>query len=548
MKFLLPSLIFLLFAPIMLNAQVASSKEITYKVGSPYPVVDAISKDYFEHEGTIITVKVRKKDIVIQKLDASTLKFKSVRNYNDMPDDFVRESLLQIAGRLFFFYSVWDKPKETEQLFYREIDFDKGTFVGSGKNLIKVKGKVTGTLAQTSGFSFAYSGLGVVDKFAVNTSADESKVLVQYRKKPEKRNDDISYDVIGFHVFDQNLEKVWAEDVKMPYTEKKMNNYDYTVDAFGNAYMMTTVYLDNSTKRFKKDGSCNYRMEMLKIDASSQELSKTKISLKDNFINGVWMYEASKGEIICSGFYNDDGRDASDAKGIFTTKLKSDGTFEPLATYEIPLEILNQYASKRTQAKNSKDNKKDKSEFQELEIRKLVTNDDGSVVIIGEQSYVVVRTSYSNGRTTTTYRYYYNDMLITKINPDGSLAYMKKLPKRQVGSRGQGGMSFQHFYKEGSHYLMFLDNVKNLDAPIDKRLPGVHGDGAGGYLTAYKVNDTSGDVSKISILNVREVPQVASKELYQFSVNRILNLSDKEFVVEFYKKKKEDVLVKFTIE
>lgn len=549
MKILIHSFIFFLLAiaPYMLNAQKSSSKEITYKIGSPYPVIDALSKDYFEQDGTIITVKVRKKDIVIQKLDAATLKFKSVRNYDDMDKNAVTEALIKVQDRLYFFYSLWDKPKETEQLFYREIDFNKGTFIGEGKLALKVKGKVTGTLART-GFSFAYiGGINVVDKFEVSTSADESKVLIQYRKKPEKRNDDISYDVIGFHVLDQNLEKIWAKDKKMPYTEKKMNNIDYAVDGFGNAFMLTTVYLDNTTKRFKKNGSCNYRMEVLKIDASTQELTKTKISLKDNFINGVWMYEASKGEIICAGFYNDDGRDGSDAKGIFTTKIKSDGSLEPLKTYEIPLEVLNQYASKRTQSKNKKAKKKDKSDFQDLVFRRLLTNEDGSVVIIGEQHYIITRTSTSNGRTTTTYQYFYNDILITKINSDGSLAYMRKLPKRQLGGRGKGGMSFQHFYKENNHYLLFLDNVKNLDAPIDERLPGVHADGAGGYLTAYKVNDSTGDVKKISILNVRDVPQVSSKQLYQFSVNRILNLSDNEFVVEFYKKKKEDVLVKFTI-
>jgi len=526
-----------------LNAQTVSSKEITYEIGTPYPVVDAQSKDYFERNGTVITVKVRKKDIVIQKLDAASLKFQSVRIYNDLPKDFVQESILQIQGRLYYFYSVWDRSKETEQLFYREIDFEKGTFTSSGKILVKVRGKVTGTLAQ-KGFSIGYSGISVVDKFDLYTSADESKVLVKYRKKPKKRNDDISHDVIGFHVFDQSLEKLWSKEARMPYTEKKMNNLDYAVDAFGNGYMMTTVYLDNSTKLFKKDGSSNYRMELLKIDATSNELSKHKIGSENKFVTGVAMYEASKGEIICAGYYNDDGRDESDAKGVFTTRLNNDGALEPLSTYEIPLEVLNQYVSKSRQTKNSKGKG---GEFRNLEVRNLITDDQGGVVIIGEQYYLVSNTTAFNNSTSTSFTYYYNDILITRINPDGTLEYMRKLPKQQRGTAGKGGLSFQYFFKNGFHYMLYLDHIENLDAPMDSRLPGVHRDGAGGYLTAYRVDDLSGEVDKISILNMRDVPQVKSKELYQFSVNRILNLSEDEFVIEFYKKKKEDVLVKFSI-
>lgn len=550
MKHLYTLLILLLFVPFALVAQSSNSKDITYTVGAPYPVIDAKNKDYFEHNGTIITVKIQKDEVFIQKLEANTLKFKSVKIYDDFPKGFVRESVVKVQDHLYFFYSVWDRSNETEQLFYREIDFEKGIFVDRGTRLIKVNGKVISMhfqpnyLNMFTGFG-SVSTLTMVDKFTVSTSADESKVLIQYRKKPEKRNDNVSHDVIGFHVFNPDLEKDWAKDVRMPYTEKKMNNHDYAVDAFGNAFMMATVYLDDSTKPYKKDGSCNYRMELIKIDASTQELTKTKIALKDNFINGAWLYEASEGEIICTGYYNDDGKDGSNAKGVFTAKFSPDGTLEPLATYEIPLEVLNQYVSKRIQKKNERKDKKDKGEFQDLSVKKLITSLDGSITIIGQQEYIIV--SSSSNSSMKTYRYYYNDILVTKINPDGSLAYMKKLPKRQLGTTGQGGLSFQHFLKDNDHYFLFLDHVENLDAPVDKRLPGMHRDGAGGYLTAYKMNGTSGEVSKFSILNVRDVPEVKSKELYQFSVNRILNLSDNEFVIEFYKKKKEDVLVKFTM-
>ena len=64
------------------------------------------------------------------------------------------------------------------------------------------------------------------------------------------------------YVFEKNMAQVWNKEVKMPYTEKKMNNLDYSVDSEGNGYMLTTVYDDNSTSDIKGG---KVLFEMLKI-------------------------------------------------------------------------------------------------------------------------------------------------------------------------------------------------------------------------------------------------------------------------------------------
>ncbi len=531
---------FLTFFSTLTFGQISNSKEITYEVGSPYPVVDAISKQYFEKDGEIMTFKVKKNEYIIQKLDAKSMKFKSIRNYKDLPKDHVFEGLEEVNGKYYFFYSLWDRPKTAEQLFVREIDFASGKMKSEDKRIIKTKGKVTGLMAGRTYFS-----IKVVDKFDFEKSTDNSMLMIKYRKKPEKRNDDISYDIIGFNVFDSDMNPIWSKEIKMPYTEKKMNNIDYALDSYGNSYILTTVYKDDSTRRFKKDGSINYHMELMKIDAKTQTLRKTKIELKDQHINRIWLYEAEKGKMVCAGFYND-GKDSDDAEGIFVAQLDENNKLANVNSHKIPVEVLNLYKKKRIQAKNEKKEEKGKkTEFEELQLRKFITRDDGSILLIGEQFFIKAHTYYSNGRRTTYYTYHYNDMLISKLNPDGSLAWMKVLPKMQRGTVGQGGMGFKYFSRNNNHYLLILDNFKNLELSEDKA-PKLHMDGAGGYLTAYKVTD-DGTVSKFSILNVAEVPELKKGAVYQFGVNRIVNISDNEFVVEFYKKKKEDVLIKFKI-
>jgi len=165
-----------------------------------------------------------------------------IKVYDDFPKGFMVEKCIKLKDRFFLFYSLWDKEKEKEQLFVREIDAEKCSFKDKGKLVFDVDGKVTGALAQTGFYSF-----NTMDKFDIISSFDESKLLIKYRKNPQIKNDDKSKDVIGFMVFDENLNSLSSKDVTMPYTEKKMDNLDYAIDADGNTYIASLIYRDNST-------------------------------------------------------------------------------------------------------------------------------------------------------------------------------------------------------------------------------------------------------------------------------------------------------------
>jgi len=121
---------------------------------------------------------------------------------------------------------------------------------------------------------------------------------------------------------------------------------------------------------------------------------------------------------------------------------------------------------------------------------------------------------------------------------------MRKLPKRQVGDYGRGGMGFKHMAIDGNHYFVYLDNVKNIDLALNKR-PAIHKDSRGGFLTAYCLPNESGKVKKVSIFNTLDVGK--NYQLYQFQTQRMVPVSENEFIVEFYKKQKEDVLVKIKV-
>jgi hypothetical protein len=496
-------------------------------VGKPYDVIDARGKYYFCQGSEILAIKLKSNSLTLQKFNSENLSIQKIRMYDDFEKGFVIEKITQVKDKHHVFYSAWNGDEE--QLFVREVNFKQGEFYGRASKILSVNHKLAA---------------GADDKFSFYFSSDSSMILVQYRFKPDVKRNAKSFDIIGMCVVDGEMKRQWNKEVTMPYTEKKMNNLDYNVDSKGSVYIVTRVFDDNTTKLKDKDGDPNYTIEILKISASTQTLTTYPVSIPDKFIRTLWIYENPKGYMLCAGFYNV-GEDNGNVDGVLLFKFSYEGKIYDQVSYEIPIEILNQYVSDRAKRKNEKKDDKDKAEFAALRLREVINYQDGSLLLVGEQSYVRTHTSYSttpNGasRTTTYHTYHYDDLLVTKINANGNLVWMKKLPKRQSGGAGLGGMSYYHMSTSQDHYFLFLDNVKNKDLEIDK-YPEVHVDGRGGFLTAYKINNESGKVSKNYVLNTRDVKGM---DVFQFKPSRIVTTGIGEFVFEAYKKKKEDVLVK----
>jgi len=532
------------------------SADYNYTVSEPYQVYDAPKKYYFSDGNQILSVKPWKENIVLQKFDVASLKLIAAKEYKDFPDNYMVEGMKQLQDKFYLFYSSWTGRKtQHEQLFYREINFETGEFKGEAVKLIDIDGRLAGTFASTAGISAPFAfGVGVTDKFDFLTSLDESKILIQYRRKPEEKNDKESYDIIGTEVYDNSMNKLWSNEYTMPYTERRMDVEDLAVDSEGNGYLLAKVFHDDSNKdkKRRKDDEANYHMELFRLSKGSSEIEKTKIDLGDKFINGISLFESFEGYMICSGFYtNGLNNKLNNADGLYTFKITRDGKLIDEKSYEIPLDVLNQYVKNRTKKRNERKDEDGKAEFENMKLRNLVISDDGALMLIGEQTFIVVH--YSRRGTYITY--HNNDIIVSKIDASGNLSWMKKIPKRQVGqpkmgevydtSRTyQGGMSYSYFAAKGNHYIVFLDNVKNIDLEMDQ-IPALHRDGHGGYLTSYKINDLTGTLSKGSILDTREVTE--DLEVYQFSNNRIVKTDEDQFILEVYKKKKEDVLIKVDI-
>ncbi len=486
-----------------------SQENFEIKISKPYKVIDAPNKEYFSDGKEILLVKWDNTRIILQKFNAETLEMSGSKEILNLPF-FSCEKIVQSENKLYFFYSVWDKPNITEQLFVKEIDFKNCDISSEGSLLLKVKGHIAGDPLAYVEFGIP---IGIGTKFHINLSDDKRKILVQYRIKPIEKDNEKNTDVIGLYLFDQACNKIGGGETKMPYLESKMDNIDYLVTNNAEVFALITVI-----DLVKKEGNEGHH-EVLKMDLNSGQFKTTEVHLEDVYCGFTKICEDPLHKIICLGHHS---QNPYSSQGISFVKMNPNGNIIDTKTFYIPAELRN---------------KKDEN----ISIKKPVISTrinarDSGMVVLEEQ----VWTEMVGSGQYAHHVYYYEDIFISKITSYGKLEWVKRIPKMQAGAHGESNLSYVYFYNSNYLFVLFLENKSNilLDTKDDmKRLI----DGKGGYLVAYKTNLVTGETEKIPLFDITSLNQM---DLLQFSPKRFCQINESEFVMEAYKGGKQDILIK----
>lgn len=520
-----------------------AQENYNYLVSDPYKNLDVDKRFYFNNEEEFLIVKAWDESVVIQKFNAKNLALISEKKYKEPSLNYDIENVIKIENKIYFFYSLWTgNESKLEQLYFREIDIKKGEFITKPKLLIEVSGKITKSPTSTyRGIQEHFKRRKIPSvKFDILVPKNENEIFILYREYRKNKKDVKSWDTLVLNYFDINLNSLSGKKFKMPYSERRMKPLNYNINENGNLHILAKVFLDDSgvEKKKKKENKANYYVELLTLPKDSDTLQKTKIELSNKYINTATLFELSNGNSLCIGYYNNgSNKKLNHSDGMFITKIAPDGNIINTTDYIIPTNIIQQ---------NAKYN--DKREFEDIILKDINENKDGSLLLIAEQSHKWDLQNQGG------YNFRYNDIYLTKIDNKNQLLWMRKLPKEQKGNSKPGhsytfkallgDMSYYYFKSNNDHYFMFLDNLKNKNlTPEDK--PKAHTNNHGGYFTYYKVNDVSGEVSKKSLFNTDDVNGAYNIE--DFSINRLIKVFDNQFIMEVNKKKKEDVLIKVEI-
>src|SRR5690349_839581 len=372
--------------------------------------------DIVGHDASgIYTIKVRggglfsSTDYTLEHYDNSFKPVKSVdMEISEKGQPARIQHILYMKNKIFMFYVISNRSTDKAELYVCEIN--KASLLPEAQRVM----------------------LGEADESRVNkgisfnfrTSRDSSKLAVSF-SFPNEEHDKSNF---GFIVMDDHLQLLWKKVVTVPHPTSLFDVQSFRVDNGGNVYLLGLVYKDK--RRSKRHGKPNYEYEVFSWSQQGEQMKQYPIALEDRFLTDMQIEVIDNRNLVCAGFYS--------AKGTLSIKgtyfLRVDLGSKEIKTKsfkEFGIDFIVENMSEREANRAIKRQERgDDVELYEYYLDMLLVGKDGSAILIGEQYYVqqITSTSYINGRPTytTTYHYYYNDIIAVKINPQGQIEWAEK--------------------------------------------------------------------------------------------------------------------------
>jgi len=274
-------------------------------------------------------------------------------------------------------------------------------------------------------------------RFLFARSEDRSKVLL-FRGDKDSEMDVFSYDL--------RLDTLlWDSKMKFKNVYLKRDFRKMVVSNAGDMYMV----LENN-RLLKK----NF-FELFHIRGQTSELYKKKIELEDNTAVDIFAeYDNMNDRLVISGLYAD--KNLSRANGIFFTPVDWSDQDQEMQYVTFSTELLEDVYGKQVGKNKGLTN---------FNIQHMILREDGGVVVIAEmnkefsrRSNVPIRRDYMK---TGWVDYYYEDLLVYSIHPNGEEHWNTVLKKRQYSQDDDAAYSSFFLFKTQQNLrLLYNDEIR----------------------------------------------------------------------------------------
>lgn len=504
------------------------SEDFDFSIGEKYKHIKNYTTYYVGNGSRFMSIKKGRKDITIQRFSLKDMK-EDVKKRQVIEDKGDFNGAMNLDGKAVVFYSKKNKA-------FAQVISLTGIVAGKPVQLVSEKENISDDFGFKSTYGFDAGGR--INKFVFKKSPNGEKLLVLFRvKTPSDEGDKI-----GISVFDSELTRLWTRKVTLPYPTKKIRAEDFLINNEGTFFMTASIFAEESSDKDKLKET--YRTEFFKITADDKEVVKASIGVPNRAIADAVLGIDAAGLIRVTGFYTTKDNKAI-ATGLFSTKIDSLGKVVETISSDIPGELKEQFAAAReTRINEGTQKKTDKDDFEDLHVNSLSFNADGSVVILAEQRYVTSQTTSSSSGSRTIYKYYYRNIVASKLMTSGKIEWMHILPKYQMGTRGKSSMSYFTFKEYGKHYLFYIDDFTNLKRGFEE-FPAKYYDRKKEflYLTAFVINDGTGEVVKEPILTGSDI---RNSRLDFLRVSQAVRLRNRDIIFEAFDGKKNNLLLKIS--
>lgn len=408
---------------------------------------------------------------------------------NAFNNDFQVVDIIPFGGNIVMLSALYDGRANENKLYLQEIDKSSLKLKGKRKKVANIEAK---RRINKGGFDYAIS-------------RDSSKILMYANLPFERRGGER----LSLTVYDNRLKKQWTKAVELPFRDRNFEVENYEVDRNGNVYILGRLIDRGNISLFGNRPYYSY--VIVAYRNNGKDVKQYDVSLGNDFITELTIRVGNNGDLICAGFYSE--RNTEGMKGAFFSKINAETKrMYDIKKGEFDSEFLAQFMSKRRARK--------KRELFSYRIDRLVLRSDGGALMVAEQFFVRVTTQTdANGFQTTTYTYYYNDIIALNMNPDGSIEWATRIPKRQIDGSGAFS-SYAMTISKGKIYFIYNDHPKNLDRTDFRRIRNFNGKRS---VVTLAVLSPDGSYKKYPLFNNRDErilmqPKIAE----QVSVNEMV--------------------------
>lgn len=346
----------------------------------------------------------------------------------------------KLGKRPVLFASYFNRDKDKIELYGRIYDIE-GAAIGKEEKIAQ----------------FPASRKNDVQSLQFVASSDSASMLTFYSEPVDKQ----SNENISFHYFDSNLQSKWERQIEFPYKGKNFRIHKAQVNQNGQVFLLVKIYYDREGKSNRNSPPFRYSLVTFSGDSSSVE--DYELSLGNKFITDINMFVEDERKIICSGFYSNLG--TSSAAGTFFLKVNRDNqTIEGKELSDFDPSFASSFIeSSRIRGK---------VELSDFKLDHFVRFIDGSFGLVAEQFLIdeVCFQDFRTGMFTCNYFYYFNNIIVIKMDNSGEVIWAADIPKYQESSNDAGYFSSYAFGFNGeAMHFVFNDNPKNLTETDERR-------------------------------------------------------------------------------
>ncbi len=425
-----------------------------------------------EHNGKTYNLATKGSDYYVTIFDSKSLKH-IVTNKVELPDmnnkDLDFEDFMVLGDKVYVLGSVYNRKEKVNNLVAVEISED---------------GKLTAN--KTVLFDTKVTKKKERGAFYTKISPNEDQLLVLHASLFDKQSL-IQYEI---KLFDKDLGLIMSTLEKVPFEDRK--DIEFTISDFDVNTNSDVFLVINESYRDRKKKQNIEKFEMHAFKVANQYAKEViKVDFTGKEVVNCKMMAVDKGLIHLVGFYSSvrkNGKANKELKGVYSCVVDANSNaVENLKFNEFDHETKVKLLGERRANKG-----KDVKPY--FFPHTIIEKEDGGLLFITEEAMITVLKSSGIGPLKfTPILFESNQMIITSLNPDGSVAWANVLPKTQKATATTLSLSFTAFagnsnfsvgagisiplamlgkgpeflsavpiYTNGELWMLFNDNPKNV--------------------------------------------------------------------------------------